>query len=445
MNPRAFLIAASTLLWMFPRLSSAEDTFELPPINYSATKATDRIAHLERSLKAGTLDLDPTLPEREFVRELLRILEVPVDSQVLVFSKSSLQNSHINPGQPRALYFSDDLYLGWAQGSDKFEIISTDPRLGVVFYLLERDSRKKSIEVFRESAECFSCHAAGRTGGRPGMVVRSLYVEDSGQPIFSAGSFTVDHSTPFEDRWGGWYVTGYHGESRHLGNIFSEPLSDGRAAFDREPGANLDSLDRFFDVSEYLVPTSDIIALMVLEHQATVHNRLIEGDFTVRSALYRSRQLNRELGLENPDEMTESCQRILLHQAERILEALLFHEEAPLPEGGIDSKGNFAAAFGDKALPNEEGRSLRDFQLLDRLFKYRCSYMIHSEAFANLPDLLRSAVLVRLEEVLSPAAGGGLLGDHLSASERERIHEILVETLPEYPVEDPDPVLVSAR
>lgn len=416
-----------------PCSTMAEDAFELPPINYSATRPTDRVANLEKALKAGRIDLDASLPEKQFVADLLKVLHVPAESQVLVFSKTSLQNSHINPRHPRALYFSDDLYFGWAQGSDKFEIISTDPRLGVVFYLLERDQEKKSIEVFREDAECFSCHAAGRTGGRPGMVIRSLYVEDDGQPIFSAGSFTVDHATPFEDRWGGWYVTGFHGDSRHLGNIFSEPLTDGRAAFDRDPGANQQSLERFFDPSDYLEPTSDIIALMVLEHQATAHNRLIEGDYSVRSAIYRSRQLNRELGVENPDELSESCQRIIKHQAERILEAFLFHDEAPLPEGGIDSKGTFASAFGDRALPSSEGRTLRDFQLLDRLFKYRCSYMIHSEAFDHLPDLLKKTILARLERVLvGPAADP--LAEHLSDSERERIHEILLDTLPEYPV-----------
>lgn len=427
-------IPAAALALLLPAMAPAsDDAYELPPINYSKTEPTDRIARLRDGLKSGRIKLDASLPEKEFVGVLLEALEVPAASQVLVFSKTSLQNSHIHPRQPRALYFSDDLYFGWSHGSNKFEIIAADPRLGATFYLLERDPVAEKIEVFRESGECFSCHASSRTGGRPGMTMRSLYVDKTGQPIFSAGSFQVDYTTPFEDRWGGWYVTGYHGDARHLGNIFSESLADGRAAFDREPGANLARLDQFFDTSNYLMPTSDIVALMVMEHQIAMHNRIIEGDYTVRSALYRSRQLNRELGVENPDELSDSCRRIISHQADNLLEALLYRDEAALPAGGIDSKGPFMAAFADSARPARDGRSLRDFQLLDRIFKYRCSYMIYSDAFANLPDELRLVVLTRLDGILT-GSGESRLGDHLTQSERDRIREILVDTLDGFPV-----------
>lgn len=431
--PCCIRLAAAALATFFPVLATASDeAFELPPINYSKTEPTDRIARLRDDLKAGRIALDAKLPEKAFVGELLKALEIPAASQVLVFSKTSLQNSHINPRQPRALYFSEDIYFGWSHGSDKYEIISADPKLGAVFYLLERDPAAGKIEVFRESGECFSCHASSRTGGRPGMTVRSLYVDKSGQPIFSAGSFQVDHATPFEERWGGWYVTGYHGAARHLGNIFSEPMPDGRATFDRDEGANVTELDKFFDTSDYLLGTSDIVALMVMEHQIAVHNRFIEGDYTVRSALYRSRQLNRELGVDDPDALSDSCRRIISHQADNIIEALLFRDEAPLPEGGIDSKGPFMAAFQDAAIPGRQGRSLRDFQLLDRLFKYRCSYMIHSSSFRNLPVELKQVLLARLDGILT-GSGESKLGDHLAASEREKIREILIDTLEGYP------------
>lgn len=408
-----------------------EDQFELPPINYSKTKPTDRVAKLEADLKSGRLKIDPKLSEKEFVEEVLKHLGIPVGSQALVFSKTSLQNSHINPKQPRALYFNEEIYFGWSHGSGVFEIIDSDPKLGATFYLIERDTGKSDVGIFRESADCFSCHAAGRTGGRPGLLVRSLYVSDSGQPIFSAGSFSVGHDTPFENRWGGWYVTGHHGDARHLGNIFAEEMPDGRAAFDRDPGANLRELDQFFDTDEYLAATSDIVALMVLEHQAGMHNRLIEGNFTVRSAIYRSRQLNRELGVDNPDKLSETTLRIIENQAERILKHLLFCEEAPLPEGGIDSKGKFPEEFHHNARATKDGRSLKDFQLLDRLFKYRCSYMVYSEAFASLPKELKIRVLARLREGLEGNGDAEIFG-HLSESERERIHEILTETLPEF-------------
>lgn len=412
-------------------LSSADDAFELPPVRYSATKPADRIARLEAGLKSGKVRLDPTLAPKEFVGKLLEILEVPAASQVLVFSKSSLQVSHINPRTPRAIYFSDDLYFGWTHGSDQFEIISTDPKLGCVFYLIERDAAENAVRVERESGRCFSCHVSGRTGQVPGMVVRSLHVEESGQPIFSAGGFYVDHTTPFEDRWGGWYVTGSHGDARHLGNIVSVAMPDGSASHDVERGANLASLESFIDPSEYLVPTSDLVSLVVLEHQAMMHNLLTEGNFTVRSAIHRCHQLYQELGDPDPNRLSDSCQRIIANQAERILSAMLFTDEAPLPEGGIDSRGPFMAAFAEAGIPSREGRSLRDFQLLDRIFKYRCSYMIYSEAFASLPDELRDAILNRLDGVLEGHEQAGL-GEHLSASERSRIREILIDTLPAF-------------
>jgi hypothetical protein len=261
------------------------------------------------------------------------------------------------------------------------------------------------------------------------MVVRSLYADKEGRPIFSAGSFTVGHETPFEDRWGGWYVTGFHGDGRHLGNIYAEETADGRALFDREEGANLKTLDRFFNTDDYLEPTSDIVALMVMEHQVGMHNRLIEGNYTVRSAIYRSRQLNRELGLENPNELSDSTRRIIDHQAEKILKHLMFCDEAPLPEGGIDSGGDFPEEFQQNARPSESGRSLKDFQLLDRLFKYRCSYMIYSQAFASLPEILKKRILVRLAAGLNGKDDEEIFG-HLSDSERKRIREILEDTLP---------------
>lgn len=418
-------------LLVSPVTGLTEEAFESAPIHYSATEPTDRIARLKAALESGAVALDPTLAPKAFVARLLDLLEVPAASQVLVFSKSSLQVSHIHPRNPRAIYFSDDLYLGWTPGSDHFEIISTDPRLGCVFYLIERDPGAKAVRVERESGRCFSCHVSGRTGQVPGMVVRSLRVDAEGRPIFSAGGVFVDHTTPIEERWGGWYVTGTHGDLRHRGNLTSVAAPDGSASHDLEKGANLGSLATFFDPSRYLVPTSDLIALMVLEHQVAMHNLLTEGNFTVRGAIHRSHELYRELGDPNPDRLSESCQRIIANQAERILSAMLFTDEAPLPEGGIDSKGPFMAAFVGAALPSREGRSLRDFQLLDRIFKYRCSYMIHSEAFASLPPELSEAILHRLAGVLEGSEPDGL-GAHLSASERGRIRGILLDTLPAF-------------
>jgi hypothetical protein len=84
----------------------AEDQFEFPPINYSKTTPAGRVAKLDSDLKSGRIKFDPKLSEKEFVEEVLKHLGIPIGSQALVFSKTSLQNSHINPKQPRALYFN---------------------------------------------------------------------------------------------------------------------------------------------------------------------------------------------------------------------------------------------------------------------------------------------------------------------------------------------------
>jgi hypothetical protein len=55
-----------------------------------------------------------------------------------------------------------------------------------------------------------------------------VFVDPSGQPIFSAGSNTVDHTTPLDDRWGGWYVTGKHGDQNHLRNLVIRGRDDPR-------------------------------------------------------------------------------------------------------------------------------------------------------------------------------------------------------------------------
>jgi len=46
-----------------------------------------------------------------YLRSLLKTLDIPVSSQTLVFSKSSLQLSQIAPEAPRAVYFNDDVYM----------------------------------------------------------------------------------------------------------------------------------------------------------------------------------------------------------------------------------------------------------------------------------------------------------------------------------------------
>ena len=421
------LSAVSTIL--------AIDDFEFPPISYSDTTPNDRITQLQGDTKSGKLKFTQK-SEKEFVGALLKELKIPVSSQALVFSKTSLQTSAISPGQPRAIYFNEEIYFGWTRNRD-LEIMAADPKLGVSFYLIHRDPKTSELSYEQHSDECFSCHASGRTGGRPGMVVRSVLADAKGFPIFSAGSYTTEQSSPIAERWGGWYVTGQHGELRHMGNAIAVEVEKekGGAKIDREAGANMDMEDmgEFINPADYLVPSSDIVALMVLEHQVGMHNRLIEGNYVVRKAIYRDQEISRELD-EKRKGFSDTTRRIIDHQAERILNYLLFADEVELTGGGLDSESTFVEDFQHNARVSKDGRSLKDFQLLKRIFKYRCSYMIYSTAFESLPKPLKSKIYQRLGEVLK---GEDTSEDYtyLKESERKRILNILIETLPDAPAD----------
>ncbi len=423
-----WLAVAATLA--APSAIHAVDDFEFPPISYSDTQPNDVISRMQVNTKSGKLKFTQK-SDKELVRAMLKELKIPASSQTLVFSKTSLQTDTIDPGHPRAIYFNDEVYFGWTMHRD-LEIIASDPKLGVSFYLVRRDPKTMEMTYEQHTDECFSCHASGRTGGRPGMVVRSVLADAKGIPIFSAGSFTTDQSSPLSERWGGWYVTGQHGELRHMGNAIAIEVDNGKGAeIDREAGANMEELGEFINPKEYLVPSSDIVALMVLEHQVGMHNRLIEGNYVVRKAIFRDQEISRELG-EKRKGFSDTTRRIIDHQAERILNYLLFADEIKLTGGGLDSDSSFVEDFQYNARFSSDGRSLKDFQLLKRIFKYRCSYMIYSSAFDYLPGPLKAKVLQRLGEVLMGKDTSGEY-DYLGGSERRRILNILVETYPDAP------------
>lgn len=419
------LLPAALAFLMCPRPTATAQglpDYELPPINYSASTPSNRFS---------TLDLaSPEAPAgsgREFVRWLLEQFDVPEASQVLVFSKTSLQRDLISPSNPRALYFSEDAYIGWVPGG-LVEIAVTDPNLGIVFYKL--DPRDRPDRRLHRDADCLSCHGGSMTRDWPGLMVRSVFTDPRGQPITAAGSTLVGHDTPFEERWGGWYVTGRHGNARHRGNV-TAPDRGPNPRLDIEAGANVETLERFFDVSLYPSPGSDIVALMVLEHQVLIHNRLAEGALRVRKWSDYQRRLQEELGEPVTDMPTGTALRVVNTETERIVEALLFCDEIVLPEGGIHGTPDFIAAFSCNRRADPSGRSLKDFDLQTRLFRYRCSYMIHSDAFASLPRQLKRSVFRRLDDILTASRPPRRFA-HLTAGERADIREILLATHPEF-------------
>ena len=243
--------------------ANADDEFEHPPISYSTSQSNDPIAKLLEDLKSGSKTLVADT-HGSYVKSLLSILKVPESSQCLVFSKTSMQIPYISPKTPRAIYFNDTVYVGVVIGSPIIELIGVDTQLGCVFYTLERE--EKSFRLIRDRGQCLSCHATARTERVPGVIVRSIYSDQSGRPRSGSSTYITDHRSPFGERWGGWYVTGEHGSMRHLGNIFAMDREDPHRV-DTEMGANQMNLPSSVSSGAHLNDHSDIVALMVLEHQ----------------------------------------------------------------------------------------------------------------------------------------------------------------------------------
>ena len=316
-----------------------------------------------------------------YLRSVLEQLNVPVSSQVLVFSKTSFQRTRIAPDTPRAIYFNDDVYVGFVQGSDVLEFSAVDPELGGTFYLLEQ-AKTPTPTFLRQTHDCLQCHASGKTLDVPGHLVRSVYPEESGQPAFNAGTFSTSHESPMAERWGGWYVTGTHGKQTHMGNVLVTDREHPEK-LDTRAGANLTDLSGKFDTSAYLAPSSDLVALMVLEHQVKMHNLITLANYQAKIAIHYSRAINKALG-EPEDAISETTARRFQGPAEDLVKYMLFVDEAPLSEP-VRGTTSFAKDFTARGPRDHQGRSLRDFDLKTRLFRYPCSYLIYSKAFDALP------------------------------------------------------------
>lgn len=409
-------------------LAVAQD-FDRDPINYSTSTPQNAISRLQQALDAGDVTLEHD-SRMGYLPAVLKALQVPVSSQTLVYSKTSLQRQRISPRTPRALYFSDDVYIGYCQSGDVVEVSVADPGLGTVFYLMEQEA-VTTPRFQRQIDNCLQCHGTTHTRGVPGHIIRSVYSDRSGFPVLAMGTYRIDHTSPLARRWGGWYVTGTHGKQQHLGNLVVDARTD-REPVDNSAGQNLTSLDGRFDAAEYLSPHSDLVALMVLEHQAEAHNLLSRASFQSREALYAEEQLNRELG-EPATHRWESTTVRLRSACDALVKYLLFCDEASLEAPLVGTSG-FTQEFPRRGPRDAQGRSLRDLDLQRRLFRYPCSYLIYSPSFDALPLEMREMTYQRLWKVLTGADTSPAFA-HLSAEDRLAIRQILVATksgLPDY-------------
>lgn len=382
---------------------------EYPTIPYLRGPRSDAVAALIERLGRGEARLDYR-PPRGYLDALLAALDIDPASQILVYSQTSLQSDLIGPRTPRAIYFNDDVYVAFVQQAP-IEIASLDPGLGPVFYLLEQSPAARP-KFSAELGRCLSCHDSYSLsgGGVPRFLVGSGYTGTTGQLVSHEGWILITDRTPLKSRWGGWYVTGRHGDQVHLGNMVIKTLND----FDRLEElrvGNRDTVDGLFDVTPYLTDRSDIVALLVFQHQADVQNLITRLAYDARTP-------------------ADGRAERVAETVERLLRAMLFVDAVEYT-APISGDKRFVEQFARRAARDSQGRSLRDFDLTRRLFRYPLSFVIHSPAFDALPDGAQRAFYERLDEVL----GGTDTSEdfaHLTAEDRGAILEILTATHPKF-------------
>ncbi len=381
---------------------------EYPTIPYTTGERTDRVAALIDRIERGETKLDYK-SERGYLESLLAALQIDASSQTLVYSQTSLQSRLIGPKTPRAIYFNDDVYVGYVQGAP-IEIASLDPHLGPVFYLLEQTPTAPKFTA--ELGRCLSCHDSYSLtgGGVPRFIVGSGYTGTTGMLVSHEGWILITDRTPLKSRWGGWYVTGKHGSQVHLGNMVIKTLNDFERLEELRVG-NLETLDGLLDTSPYLTSESDIVALLVLQHQADVQNLITRVSYDARSAPERR---------EEPLEET----------VERLVRMMLFVDAVEYTEP-ISGNKKFVEQFASRAVRDSQGRSLRDFDLTRRLFRHPLSFVIYSPAFDALPGDAKSMFYERLRSVLDGADTSEDFA-HLSAADRAAILDILRDTKPDF-------------
>jgi hypothetical protein len=410
---------------------------EYPAIQYSGPARANRIWRLQQKLNSGEIKLQWEA-RGGYLRSLLRALEIDVSSQTLVFSKTSLQIAHISESTPRALYFNEDTYVAYVHGSDLLEIAAADANVGIVFFgMLNRQDTTPLLD--REGGRCLTCHDTYSMmgGGVPRVMVMSSPVDDPADRRPYDSATEVDDRTPIAERWGGWYLSGWYLPGKdgrkvtHFGNLPQRAESGSR--LDAQLRAllatrdNRGNLQGYFDTAPYLTDKSDVVALLVLEHQTFVQNLITRTSYKAGSVLARAGR-DPKSAPRAWKELTSKEQAALAVIMEPLLRALFFSDAAPL-SGEVVTSSGFTGKFAERGPHDREGRSLRELQLDGRLFRYPLSYMIYTDSYNALPAYALDYLDGRIAAVLR---GESSIGARLGVEDRAAISQILIETLPRF-------------
>jgi hypothetical protein len=344
-----------------------------PAINYYRP-GNDPVGKLNAKLSDGSVKLDYG-DRGGYLKSVLDALQIPVESQIVVQSKTSLQADLISPTNPRSIFFNDSVAVAWMNGGF-IEVASQDPENGVIFYTMQQV--RVNWPQFERNNTCLRCHQSDTSNGAPGMIVRSITPGPRGEPLLIYGGSFTDHRTPIENRWGGWYVTGAAAGVRHMGNA----LVEDRDKSDIVNSIPVTSLAGKFPVERYLTPYSDAAALLVFDHQMYAMGLITRLSWAARTGA----------AIEDG--------------AKELADYLLFTGEVPL-KAKMGGAAGFAAKFSAQGPRDSKGRSLRQLNLQTRVFEYPCSYMVYSDAFAALPSVAKAGVYKRLWQGLQTKGGSG--------------------------------------
>lgn len=404
---------------------------EYEAIGYNEVARDNPVARLGEDLKSGKVTLEYK-GEHGYLESLLKALDIDPSSQVLVYSKTSLQHPHITAQTPRAIYFNEDTYIGWVQGTHLIEVTTTDAKLGSVYYLFH-NAPDVDEHVERKTHACLNCHDTygNMGGGVPELLAGSAVVNRQGNRLTEKFGVTrVTDATPLDDRWGGWYVTGQSGQQAHMGNILIDSLSE-MPSLDAVRRENIDSLDElnYLDTSHYLEPTSDIVALLVLEHQVTVINQLTYVKFKAPVVLQRMGHAE-AVKASTWDALPPDARKVLSRMLDDLVAHMLFVGATEFKDQ-VSGSPQYTAWFEGRGPRDKEGRSLRDFDLKTRLFKHPVSFLIYSTDFNTLPPYAKDYVYRRIAAVLEGHDNDPAY-THISKDERRAAMEILAETKPDF-------------
>ena len=244
----------------------------------------------------------------------------------------------------------------------------------------------------RQTLTCLACHDTYELsgGGVPRFLLMSSYVNVRGDQLTHEDSILTTDETPIESRWGGWYVTGQTGKQVHVGNIQVHTVQE-LVKLDSVRRGNIDTLQGLFDTTPYLSDKSDVVALLVLQHQVTVQNLLTRVNFEVRAALAKSGG--------KPAALSGKVQGELRGYMDALAKGMLFGDAVPYTDT-IRGTSGFDVWFQKQGPTDPQGRSLRQLDLKTRLLRYPLSYLVYTPSFDALPDYARDYLYGRFAAVL---------------------------------------------